>query len=329
MNIISSNPVDDNYYILIPQDGGKDRRHRLRKYAGWLDDNGYGWAAPDLRQYRDYLLDEEQLAPESVAVHLSTVRARYREILLDRQLFFSLVPTQGSFSEQKALVDELISRIENAINPRSAPLSTRRRQDRPDSEQLRLTHDQARELLQLTNYTKPQLGASRDKAIIALLLCTGIREGELCSLEVGDLEQQLSGQLALHVRLGKGKKERMVPYGAMHWGLSYTRQWLRLAQITEGPVFRGLRKGDNVRKTPINERTIQKILGRYPIQIDGRSMIVRPHDCRRTYARWLYMAGVKADAIQKNLGHESIQMTFRYIGDPDVSERLPPDIFHP
>jgi integrase len=308
----------------------KDVTHRLRKYVAWIDAEGVGWAAPDLRAYRDHLLFDEELAPESVAVHLSTVRSRYRELLLNRKLFFSLVPPQSSFAEHKALVDELIARIEAAIDPRSAPLTTRTRQDRPDSENLRLSRDQARELMIQPGqvYLSP-LAALRDRAIISMLLCTGIREAELCSLQVQDLHQTLEGEPALHVRFGKGSKERLVPYGSLKWCLNDTVRWLRAADINERYVFRGLRKGDHVRKTALNERTIQKILARYPIEVDSRSVVVRPHDCRRTYARWLYEAGVKVDAIRQNMGHESIEMTFHYIGRPDIADRLPPEIFHP
>ena len=315
--------------ILLPESGSKDLMHRLRKYVAWMRAAGVGWAAPNLRAYRDFLLDDERLSPESVAVHLSTVRSRYRDLLLDRQMFFSLVPPQSSFAEHKALVDELIARIEAAIDPRSAPINTRSRQDRPDSENLRLTRDQAREFLGQTLFNPSPLAGMRDRAIIAMLLCTGIREAELCTLQVPDLHQKLEGELALHVRLGKGSKERLIPYGSLKWCLADTVAWLRAADIADRYVFRGLRKGERVRKTALNERTIQKILARYPIEIDGRVVAVRPHDCRRTYARWLYEAGVKVDAIRQNMGHESVEMTFHYIGQPGIADRLPPEIFRP
>jgi integrase len=318
-----------NHAVLLSKSGSKDFTHRLRKYVAWIDATGFGWAAPDLHAYRDYLLHDEQLTPESVAVHLSTVRSRYRELLLDRKMFFSLVPPQSSFAEHKALVDELMARIEAAIDPRSAPLTTRSRQDRPDSENLRLSKDQARELLAQPRANPGPLASVRDRAIISMLLCTGIREAELCALQVQDLRQTLEGEPALHVRLGKGSKERLIPYGSLKWCLNDTVSWLRAANIVDRYVFRGLRKGDHVRETALNERTIQKILARYPIEIYGQLVTVRPHDCRRTYARWLYEAGVKIDAIRQNMGHESTEMTFHYIGQPGIADRLPPEVFTP
>lgn len=316
-----------NHDILIPAAADKDKRHRLNKYATWLTGSQLHWATPNLRAYRDYLLEEEHLSSESVGVHLSSVRSRYRELMLDRQLFFSLVPSQQSFAEHKALVDELISRIQAAIDPRVTRVNVKTIQDRPDSHYFRLTHEQARELLSMPDTTVLQ--GKRDRALIAMLLCTGIREGELCGLEVKDLKQRLSGELALHVRHGKGRKERMVPYGAWHWCLPMIQLWLRSADIYGGAVFRGLRKGNNVRESALNERTVQKILARYPVMVDGALTVVQPHDCRRTYARWLYDAGVKVDAIRQNMGHQSIEMTFRYIGPSDIVDRLPPPVFRP
>lgn len=312
-----------NVAILLPVDSSKDEKHRLLKFAEWLDETDRGWAAPDLRAYRDYLLRDAGLSPESVSVHLSTIRSRYRTLLLDRKLFFALIPSQASFAEHKALVDELIARIEAQIDPRMASVKTRSSQERPDSENLRLSRDQARALL--LSPDTATLGGKRDRAIIAMLLCTGIREAELCDLRVDDLRQSIEGKPALHIRAGKGLKERLVPYGSMRWCLNDVAGWLRAAAIGGGYVFRGLRKGDHVRNTPLNERTIQKILERYPVLINDSIMVVRPHDCRRTYARWLYDAGVKVDAIRQNMGHETIEMTFHYIGQPGIADRLPPE----
>ena len=323
-HLVPSTSMNDNYAILIPDGAGKDQFHRLTKFVTWLDANDAQWIMPDLRAYRDHLL-RSGLSPESTASHLSTIRSRYRELLLDRDLFFAFVPGDLDFVVRKALVDEVIARIAAAIDSRSAPIRTRKRQDRPDSEHLRLTDQQAYQLLSAPEHNT--LAGLRDTAIIATLLCTGVREAELCAVEVRDLRQRLEGELALHIREGKGRKERLIPYGEMDWCLPIIDSWRHAAGISKGPVFRGLRKGDHVRDEGLNERTIQKILARYPIVVEGEVRIVRPHDCRRTYARWLYDAGVKIDAIRRNMGHDSVEMTFHYIGDPAVAERRPPAVF--
>ena len=57
----------------------------------------------------------------------------------------------------------------------------------------------------------------RDVALIALLLATGLREGEAVQLEIDDLYQTYGGVPALRVRSGKGAKARMAPFGDMLW----------------------------------------------------------------------------------------------------------------
>ena len=62
-----------------------------------------------------------------------------------------------------------------------------------------------------------RLRGRRDVAMIALLLATGLREGEVVQLEISDLYQTYGGVPALRVKAGKGAKARMVPFGDMLW----------------------------------------------------------------------------------------------------------------
>jgi site-specific recombinase XerD len=192
-------------------------------------------------------------------------------------------------------------------------------QDQADSAHLRLTSAEASALLNQPDVS--DTGGLRDAAAIALLLCTGIREDELCQLEVDDLRQRLGGTLALRVRRGKGSKQRLVPYGDMDWCLDVVDAWLRRAEITEGPVFRGLYKGGSLRDGSMDPRTVQRILARYPILVDGQRRTVTPHDCRRTYAKLQYDNGMEQVAIQQNLGHADIRTTLSYIGELDADKR--------
>ena len=194
--------------LLLPSEGNKDTLSRLSKYLAWLDDTNSRWFAPDLAAYRDTLL-AQGLSPNSVASHLSTIRGRYQSLLLDRDLFYQLVPSAyaGDIVSQKAWVDELISRIENALKPQAAPVTRASKQDVANSEHIRLTSNQASELLARPN--PKTLNGLRDLALIATLLCTGLREGEAAKLQVSDLRQSLSGELAVLVREGKGAKQRL------------------------------------------------------------------------------------------------------------------------
>lgn len=319
-----------NLSAIVPTDAVKDTKHRLMLYANWLDATHRGWAVPDMAAYRDFLLYERGLSPSSTKAHLATVRGRYNTIMRDnnvRDLLYSLTPADHSPADRKALVDEALERIKNAINPAAAPVKVVQRQDTPDSAHLRLTTAQANMLLNAPGVDT--LMGIRDTALIAMMLCTGVREAELCALDVDDLRQYYGGELALHIRKGKGLKARVVPYGELIWVLSIVDTWMAMAGIESGAVFRGFFKGGkHVRNTRLTVRAINQVLERYPIEIDGRLTKVNPHDLRRTYARRLYDAGVDLVAIQQNLGHADSKTTLGYIGQLDADTRRPPSLYN-
>ena len=312
------------HLILVAKKVDKDSKYRLGKFATWLDGTGSPWYIPDLVTYRDTLL-ANGLATTTVSAPLSTVRARYRSLVKDRALFFSMVP-DADFVKQKAKVDEIVTRIENAIDPDESKVTTETVQDVTDSAHLRLASGQASALISSPDLD--DLKGLRDCAVIALLLCTGIREQELSNLVVNDLRQTYGGELALHVREGKGCKTRLVPYGELSWCLAIVERWLDRAGISEGPVFKGLYRGTRkLRPGKLSVRAIEYILDDYPIMIDGVLRKVKPHDCRRTYARRLYEAGLGLMEVQQNLGHADHKTTEKYIGTLDASKRRPPAVY--
>ncbi|MEA3340880.1 MAG: tyrosine-type recombinase/integrase, partial [Chloroflexota bacterium] len=286
--------------FLIPTDADKHTRYRLGAFADWLKERDYPWHEPDLRAYRDAMLAQDY-APTTVSAHLSTVRGRYRRLLRDNSLRDALeiaVRDRLEVRDQpygpadvEALVRRKLDRLENAIDPAASPVTTKTSQDRPDSAHLRLTKEQADALLAAPGLN--DLKGLRDTAVTALMLCTGIREAELSALEVRDLRQRLGGELALHIREGKGCKERLAPYGELDWVLVIVDAWLEAAGIEGGAIFRGFYRGNkSLRPGPLSVRAVQYLLKRYPIAVNGGLVTVKPHDLRRTYARRLYEAGM-------------------------------------
>lgn len=330
----NQNPITSN--LLFTQYDSKDEKHRISKFVMWLNKNHTSWLIPDLETYREYLLRDyagranQTLSHNSVRAHLATIRSRYRKLLKSNQfrnsIYQAIDPTLSP-SDQKAMVDELFARLSNAIDPINSSVQLTTSQDVEDSKHIRLSPQQAQELLAFPDdYT---LIGKRDKAVIALLLCTGVREAELCALKVVDLRKRLAGELSLHVRKGKGAKERLIPYGDLEWGLHHVDEWMRAANITENAVFRGIYKGGkSIRPTPLTKRAINQILDKYPINHDSSLIVVKPHDLRRTYARSLYESGMDLLAIRDNLGHGDTRTTLQYIGTMDVVARKPTNIYN-
>lgn len=321
--------------------GDKDRYSRLDQFVTWLDENGGQWHNPDLAGFRDYLLHEKDnrltpdkpgMAPASASAYLSTIRGRYQVLLRSnavRQALYDLAPDSASGADKKAFVDELLTRMQNAVHPSTAAVPTITKQDVSDREHLRLTKAQANKLLKAPGERNPINGENltgvRDTALIALALCTGLREAELCALNVDDLRHKMGGELSVIVREGKGGKQRLVPYGDLDWCLTYVDLWLTRAGITSGAVFRGLYKGSkSARPGRLTTRAVISLVGSYPVVIDGKARTVKPHDLRRTYARRVYEKGMDMERIRQNLGHANLTTTQRYIGTLDANQRRPP-----
>lgn len=319
--------IEDIHPLLLLPLRSKDARSRIEQFVSWQHGRSEWWQ-PDLAAYRDDLL-ADGLSPSSVSAYLGTLRGAWNKLLMSNDLrdrLYDMTDPAASISDRWAFVEEASTRLRNAVHPAAAPVKQTRVQDTEDSKHLRLTIEQAEQLLAAPD-TRTLIGV-RDAAVIATLLCTGIREDELCNLDIEDLRCALGGEVALRIRHGKGDKQRLVPYGELIWCLELIDNWMWYAHITEGSVFRGMARGNAVRKGRIVPRSVQRILKCYPVWIGGKWRRVKPHDCRRTYARLMYESGMDLLAIQQNLGHTDAKTTKLYIGMLDASARRARGILH-
>lgn len=306
---------------MLPEKAVGATRSRLKSYIEWLGADR--WMSPDLPGYVEHLRSRG-IAETTISAHLSTIREQYRTLALDRDLFYNALPEGGEFIERKAVVDEIIERIRNAAGAK-IKLDIVTVQDESDLTHIRLSKAQADELLHRPGiFTKK---GARNTAMIALMLCTGIREQELCDVTADDLEQRLDGELALQISRGKGKKQRLVPYGELAWCLNFVHHWLRMAKITEGAVFRRIRKNGLIGTEKLSTRSVQLMLSEYKILHGRRLVHPRPHDLRRSYARRLWEENVDPIRIQQNLGHAQLETTLIYIGALDGKQRRPPAVY--
>lgn len=139
----------------------------------------------------------------------------------------------------------------------------------------------------------------RDDAVLELLYGSGVRVGELCSLDVRSLD--LAGR-AMSV-WGKGAKQRRVPLGDP--AVAAVRSWLAVRAEVAAPEA-----GDalfaNERGRRLGVRDVRRIL-------DRRSPTpTHPHALRHTFATHLLDGGADLRAVQELLGHADVATTQRY-----------------
>ena len=146
----------------------------------------------------------------------------------------------------------------------------------------------------------------RDDAILHILLGCGLRREELCALMMSNYDPA-GPSLKL---VGKGNKERTVylpPEAKVRLEL-WIRDW---RGNEDGPIFGKIsRYGRLSLKSNLNPRTIGRILeGR--LRAEGLERAT-PHDLRRTFATRLIEAGNDIVAVQRAMGHASVETTARY-----------------
>ena len=145
----------------------------------------------------------------------------------------------------------------------------------------------------------------RDRAVLELFYSTGMRLSELVNINIGDFH--LNKKL-LRV-FGKGKKERMIPYGRA--AESAIENYLKMRNISFKPVFAKTPLFVNSKEKRISTRTIQRRMNNYiKLVADGKR--VGPHLLRHTFATHLLDNGADITAVKDLLGHSSLSSTQIY-----------------
>jgi len=160
-----------------------------------------------------------------------------------------------------------------------------------------------------TPETDTALG-KRDRAILELLYATGMRVSELVKLNLNDID---FGHQSVRVK-GKGRKERIVPFGkkaraALEVYLGARGELLAEAVEEErDPLALFL----NYQGTRITTRSVGRLINKYAKICADVNPDVSPHSLRHSFATHLLNAGADLRAIQELLGHARLSTTQQY-----------------
>ncbi len=158
----------------------------------------------------------------------------------------------------------------------------------------------------------------RDRAILELFYASGLRLSELAGLDLDDLNLS---QRMVRV-LGKGRKERIVPFNESTAKAvrAYLNGREELVRGQEGREGQDRREGRARRRNPLfvnyrggrlNVRSIDRLVRRYVAASSAR-MGISPHALRHSFATHLLQRGADLRAIQELLGHARLSTTQRY-----------------
>ncbi len=146
----------------------------------------------------------------------------------------------------------------------------------------------------------------RDRAMLELLYCSGLRRNELIALDLTDIDHD---RHLIFVRLGKGRKDRVVPVGPR------ARRWLtRYVSEVRGTLLNGRpslalfvgKRGTRITRARINERLRAYIVS---AKIGKRGSC---HIWRHTVATAMHERGADIRDLQVLLGHSQLSTTSLY-----------------
>lgn len=291
-----------------------------------------GWSG-SLREFEVFLAVERGLSPNTVSGYLSDLRhlahwacaAGVAPAELQRDAVTGFLVTQQGLGKAARSIARLSSALrqflgflrmegEGAAGPEAVVRPPRPPRILPKT----LTESQVEALLAAPDLNAP-LGV-RDRAWIELLYASGLRVSELAGLSALTVFLD-EGFLKV---LGKGRKERLIPFGesAEYW----IRAWLALRpgfKPADDTLFIG-RRGE-----PLTRQHLWRLLKAYAVKADIRPAAVSPHVLRHAFATHLLDHGADLRSVQAMLGHADISTTQIYTHVHQARLRSLYDRLHP
>jgi integrase/recombinase XerD len=230
------------------------------------------WTATEVRDFIAFCVSAE-MAASSQSRMISTLRAFFHFLILERYITVNPMiliesPKMGRYLPDVLSQQEVMSMIT----------------------QVDLSHS----------------AGHRDRAILEVLYSSGLRVGELLSLQISNCFWD-EGYLRI---VGKGNKERLVPIGS--WAIKWVKFYLE-RERNHWPVQREAEDTVfvNQQGRAMSRMTILNIVKREAVKA-GIHKDVSPHTFRHSFATHLVEAGADLRSVQEMLGHSSITTTEIY-----------------
>ena len=269
----------------------------------------------DLQAYWDYLRIERQVSPHTLTSYQRQLDAVLK--LLAEQgiaqwqqitpsvVRFILAQSKKSGLKEKSLAlrlsalrqffSYLVQQGKLKVNPATGISAPKQSKHLPKN----IDGDQVQQLL--ANDSKEPIDI-RDRAIFELMYSSGLRLSELQGLDLNSINTRTR-----EVRvLGKGNKERIVPFG--RYASHALQQWLKV-RLLFNPKDDALFVSQLGNR--ISHRSIQKRLETWGIR-QGVNSHLNPHKLRHSFATHMLEASSDLRAVQELLGHSNLSTTQIY-----------------
>ena len=248
-------------------------QYSLSSFKKWKK-NFLSWEESKEEDFKKYLiyLFKKEMQPNIIRLRFSGLRSFYKYLSIKREYHNPLEEIRLPKARKKLPEAFSINQIKNLLSmPSQIPLPKQ----------------------------SPKWLPYRDEAIMELFYSSGIRRAELISLNKENIKFQ---DRTIKV-LGKGKKERIVPFGS--YASKAISTYIQKSKIPRGPLF--ISKS----RKRISSRSINNLMKKYQ-KYCNFEIELTPHKLRHSFATHLLNRGASLQDIQKLLGHASLASTQIY-----------------
>jgi integrase/recombinase XerC len=272
----------------------------------------------ELKEFLSYLKHEKNASPHTIAsynrdilqlwAYLKEKKLKLRQV--DNIIIRGFMATLYEKGEKKSTIARKLAAIRTFFqfcikkrwldnNPAKVVATPKQDKDVPTF----LSEEEMADFLDLPASDKPL--DLRDNAMLELLYATGIRVSELVGIDLEDIN---FGDRLIRVR-GKGKKERIVPFG--HIAEKKLHSYMKARLFIHGGAINEKSLFLNYRGDRISTRSVERIVDKY-IRRSAMRRKISPHSLRHSFASHLLSRGADLRVIQEFLGHESLATTQKY-----------------
>jgi len=259
--------------------------HALDEFLGWWGDQGdaMGWMPfnkATVNAYKEHLQSSTDLAPATINQRISAIR--------------KLASEASDSGYMDPYIANGISRVKG-ITKKGVRTGNW------------LTFKEAERLINTPNIETTK--GLRDRAILAVLIGSGLRRAEVADLTFAHIQQR-EGRWAIVDLIGKFNRIRTVPIPP--WVKQAIDEWAAAAGINQGNVFRWVNRGGNLGGDRLSDESIARVVAQYA---KACGYTLAAHDLRRTFAKLSRKGGADLMQIQLVLGHSSLETTQKYLGE--------------
>lgn len=162
------------------------------------------------------------------------------------------------------------------------------------------------------------LRARRDVALLLIGFWRGFRGDELARLQVEHIQAQAGKGLSIYLPRSKGDRQAL---GVRHQApalkvlcpVQAYLQWIEVAGIAHGPVFRKLDRWGNLGEEALNSNSLIALLRRILERGGVPASIYTSHSLRRGFATWATSNGWEIKALMSHVGWKDAKSALRYI----------------